>query len=99
MTEHAEAGGQFSYDDYSADVRDQARARVAPRASLRVDSAATFARAQVDAGNQYDEGELWHALKNRFMLRQALTIVGLLEKIMAWSINETRARQELPTWE
>ena len=50
--EHAEAGGQFSYDDYSAGVRDQARTLVALRGSQCVDAAATFVRAQVVAGKR-----------------------------------------------
>ena len=67
--------------------------------SLSVDAAATFVRAQVEAGSKHDGYKLWHALKNRFTLRQTLTQVGLLEQIMAWPINETNVRQELPKWE
>ena len=37
--------------------------------------------------------------KESLTLRQTLTQVGLLEQIMAWPINETNVRQELPTWE
>ena len=67
--------------------------------SLCVDAAATFVRAQVEAGNKYDGYKLWNALKNLFALRQTLTQAGLLEQIMAWPINETNVRQELPKWE
>ena len=66
--------------------------------SLCVDAAATFVRAQVEAGNRYDGYKLWNSLNNRFTLRQKLTQVGLLEQIMAWPINETNVRQELPKW-
>ena len=52
--EHAETGGQFNYGDYSADVQEQARSRMALLGSLCVDAAATFVRSQVEAGNTYE---------------------------------------------
>ena len=67
--------------------------------SLCVDATAVFVRAHVDSGNRHDGYKLWHDLKQRFTLRQILTTVGLLEKIMAWPINETNVRCELPTCE
>ena len=54
MEDAEEAGGLFNYDSYQPDVQEQARARMALLGSLCVDAAATFVRAQVEAGNRYD---------------------------------------------
>ena len=89
----------FTFAEYPQDVQDQARALMALLGSLCVDAAAAFVRAQVDSGNRHDGYKLWHDLKQRFTLRQTLTTVGLLERIMAWPINETNVRHELPKWE
>ena len=97
--EEAEEAKVFDYDTYQPELQEQARALMALLGSLCVDAAATFVRAQVEAGNRYDGYKLWNSLKNRFTLRQNLTQVGLLEQIMAWPINETNVRQELPKWE
>ena len=97
--EHAETGGRLNYGDYSADVQEQARSRMALLRSLCVDAASTFVRSQVAAGNKYDGYTLWCGPKNRFTLRQALTTVGRLERIVAWPINEAIVRVELPKWE
>ena len=97
--EHAEEGGDFIFDNYPQDVQDQARALMALLGSLCTDSSALFVRSQVEAGNKNDGFQLWYDLKQRFTLRQTLTTVGLLERIMAWPINETNVRQELPKWE
>ena len=77
-------------------MQEQARSRMAVLGSRCVDAAATFVRSQVGASNKYDGYKLWHDLKNRFTLRQALTTVGLHVRIMAWPINETNVRTELP---
>jgi hypothetical protein len=99
MDDAEEAGRLFNNETYQPEVQEQARALMALLGSLCVDAATTFVRAQVEAGNRYDGYKLWNSLKNRFTLRQNLTQVGLLEQIMAWPINETNVRQELPKWE
>ena len=99
MEDAEEVGGIFDYDNYQPDVQEQARALMARLGSLCVDAAATFVRAQGEAGNRYDGYKLWNSLKNRFAVRQNLTQVGLLEQIVARPINETHVRQELPRWE
>ena len=84
-----DVGRLFEHEAYPPDVKEQARALMALLGSLRVDAAATFVRAHVEAGNKYDGYKRWCDLKNRFTLRQALTIVGLFDRIMAWPTNET----------
>ena len=64
-----------------------------------MDAAATFVRPHVEAGNKCGGYKLWYDLKSRSTLRQTLTTVGLLERIMAWPINETNVRAELPKWD
>ena len=52
--EVAEGDGHlFTFAEYPQDVQDQARALMARLASLCVDTAAAFARAQVDSGNRH----------------------------------------------
>ena len=70
-------------------MQEQARSAMALLGSLCVDAAATFVRSHVEAGTKYDGYKLWYDLENRFTLRQALTIVGLFDRIMAWPTNET----------
>ena len=69
MEQAEEVGRLFDYEGYPQDVKEQARALMALLGSLCVDAAATFVRAQVEAGNKYDGYKLWHALKNRVAVR------------------------------
>ena len=54
MEQAEEAGRLFDYAGYQPDVQEQARALMALLGSLCVDAAATFVRANVEAGNRYD---------------------------------------------
>ena len=60
-------------------------------------AAGRWVRTQVDGG--YTTYGLWRGLKQRFTLRQQLTMFGLCERIRAWPIDEASVRAEFPNGE
>ena len=73
----------MAFDAYPPGVQDQARARMALLGSLCAVAAGPWVRTQVDGGSEEDGFLPWHGLKKRYTLRQQLTTVGFLERIMS----------------